>query len=92
MAEHPLSAIQRIDPKMMDHLKDMSELIYCSGALPRKVKLLRAMAFDPEIYQEIGLTERGRVPISIASPQDMTRPVTERSGLGVAGIGMGGWA
>ena len=38
MAEHPLSAIQKIDPRMMDHLKEMSELIYCSGALPKKVK------------------------------------------------------
>ena len=71
MAEHPLAAIQKIDPKMMDHR------LRQSGA---------------EICQEIGLTERGCVPISIASPQDMTRPVTERSGLGVAGPGMGGWA
>jgi alkylhydroperoxidase/carboxymuconolactone decarboxylase family protein YurZ len=46
MAEHPLSALQKIDPRMMDHLKEMSELIYCSGALPKKVKLLMAMAFD----------------------------------------------
>jgi alkylhydroperoxidase/carboxymuconolactone decarboxylase family protein YurZ len=55
MAEHPLSAIQKIDPKMMDHLKDMSELIYCSGALPKKVKLLMAMAFDAAHGADLGV-------------------------------------
>jgi len=55
MAEHPLSAIQGVDPKMMDHLKDMSELIYCSGALPKKVKLLMAMAFDAAHGADLGV-------------------------------------
>ncbi len=55
MPEHPLAAIQKIDPKMMDHLKDMSELIYCSGALPKKVKLLIAMAFDAAHGADMGV-------------------------------------
>jgi len=55
MAEHPLSAIQKIDPRMMDHLKEMSELIYCSGALPKKVKLLMAMAFDAAHGADLGV-------------------------------------
>jgi alkylhydroperoxidase/carboxymuconolactone decarboxylase family protein YurZ len=46
MPEHPLAAIQKIDPKMIAHLEEMSGLIYDSGALPKKVKLLIAMAFD----------------------------------------------
>jgi AhpD family alkylhydroperoxidase len=55
MPEHPLAAIQKIDPKMMDHLKEMSELIYCSGALPKKVKLLIAMAFDAAHGADMGV-------------------------------------
>jgi len=55
MAEHPLATLQKIDPKMMDHLKDMSELIYCSGALPKKVKLLMAMAFDAAHGADLGV-------------------------------------
>jgi alkylhydroperoxidase/carboxymuconolactone decarboxylase family protein YurZ len=55
MPEHPLAAIQKIDPKMMDHLKDMSELIYCSGALPKKFKLLIAMAFDAAHGADLGV-------------------------------------
>jgi alkylhydroperoxidase/carboxymuconolactone decarboxylase family protein YurZ len=55
MPEHPLAAIQKIDPKMMDHLKDMSELIYSSGALPKKIKLLMAMAFDAAHGADLGV-------------------------------------
>ena len=55
MPEHPLAAIQKIDPRMMDHLKEMSELIYCSGALPKKVKLLMAMAFDAAHGADLGV-------------------------------------
>lgn len=46
MADHPLSILEKIDPKMMGHLKDADDLIYGPGALPKKFKLLMAMAFD----------------------------------------------
>jgi alkylhydroperoxidase/carboxymuconolactone decarboxylase family protein YurZ len=46
MPEHPLATLEKLDPKMGDHLKDMSDLIYGPGALPKKFKLLMAMAFD----------------------------------------------
>lgn len=55
MPEHPLAAIQRLDPKMMDHLKDMNGFIYCSGVLPRKIKLLMAMAFDAAHGADMGV-------------------------------------
>ncbi len=46
MTEHPLSPIMKIDPELMDHLRRTDALVYADGALPRKVKLLMAMAFD----------------------------------------------
>jgi alkylhydroperoxidase/carboxymuconolactone decarboxylase family protein YurZ len=46
MPEHPLAAVCKIDPKMTDHLKEMHDLIYGSGVIPKKYKLLIAMAFD----------------------------------------------
>ncbi len=46
MAENPLSTLANIDPAMMTRLKELDEFIYGSGALPRKIKLLIAMAFD----------------------------------------------
>ncbi len=55
MAEHPLSAMMRIDPKFMDNLKNMEELVYNDGALPRKIKLLIAMAFDAAHGADMGV-------------------------------------
>ncbi len=46
MAEHPLATIMKIDPSFMAHLKTTDDFIYSEGALPRKYKLLIAMAFD----------------------------------------------
>jgi len=46
MNEHPLATLQKLDPQMMDHLQTTNALIYADGALPKKFKLLMAMAFD----------------------------------------------
>ena len=46
MAEHPLAVLGRIDPELMDHLKATDQLVYTTGALSRKIKLLMALAFD----------------------------------------------
>jgi alkylhydroperoxidase/carboxymuconolactone decarboxylase family protein YurZ len=34
------------DPDLINHLKETDELIYGAGALPKKFKILMAMAFD----------------------------------------------
>ena len=46
MAEHPLDALRKLDPVIMDHLEKTNELVYGEGALPKKYKYLMAMAFD----------------------------------------------
>jgi len=46
MPDHPLSTMRKLDPEFMKHLEDTSTLVYREGALPRKFKLLMAMAFD----------------------------------------------
>lgn len=46
MAEHPLATMQKLDPEFMEHLEGTNALVYADGALPRKVKLLIALAFD----------------------------------------------
>jgi len=42
----PLEALGKIDPEMLKRLREQDEFVYADGALPRKVKLLMAMAFD----------------------------------------------
>ena len=46
MTEHPLATMKKLDPEFMKHIDATDALVYADGALPRKVKLLMAMAFD----------------------------------------------
>jgi alkylhydroperoxidase/carboxymuconolactone decarboxylase family protein YurZ len=46
MPENPLSTAMKIDPKVVEHMKTTDDWVFADGALPKKVKLLMAMAFD----------------------------------------------
>ncbi len=46
MPGNPLETITKIDPEFMEFIRGSDKLIYGDGALPRKIKLLIAMAFD----------------------------------------------
>jgi alkylhydroperoxidase/carboxymuconolactone decarboxylase family protein YurZ len=46
MAENPLSTMQNLDPELVRRMRESEEFAYADGALPRKFKLLIAMAFD----------------------------------------------
>ncbi|MFZ2055483.1 MAG: carboxymuconolactone decarboxylase family protein [Candidatus Aminicenantales bacterium] len=46
MEENPLSTLEKLDPKIVNHLKEANGFIYSEGALPKKYKLIMAMAFD----------------------------------------------
>ena len=41
-----LEMLAKIDPDMRKRLHEQDEFVYADGTLPRKVKLLIAMAFD----------------------------------------------
>ncbi len=46
MPDHPLSTMRKLDPEFMKYLEDTDALVFADGALPRRIKLLIAMAFD----------------------------------------------
>jgi alkylhydroperoxidase/carboxymuconolactone decarboxylase family protein YurZ len=46
MAGNPLEALARLDPDMVEQLKTGDQFVFADGALPGKVKLLMAIAFD----------------------------------------------
>jgi alkylhydroperoxidase/carboxymuconolactone decarboxylase family protein YurZ len=52
---HPLETLAKIDPQIMAHLRGADDLIYGNGALPRKMKLLIALAFDAAHGAEDGV-------------------------------------
>jgi alkylhydroperoxidase/carboxymuconolactone decarboxylase family protein YurZ len=46
MAEHPLKIFEKIDPELFNLVKNTNAFALADGALPRKFKLLIAMALD----------------------------------------------
>jgi alkylhydroperoxidase/carboxymuconolactone decarboxylase family protein YurZ len=46
MAEHPLKIFEEVDPELLKLVKDTNTFALADGALPRKFKLLIAMALD----------------------------------------------
>ena len=46
MAEHPLKVLMENDPELIELLKKAEEFELSDGALPKKVKLLIALALD----------------------------------------------
>ena len=46
MAEHPLKVLEKLDPALLKHVNEGSEFALAEGALPRRYKLLIAVALD----------------------------------------------
>jgi len=46
MAENPLAILEKIDPQLLKFVRDTNAFALADGALPRKIKLLIAMALD----------------------------------------------
>lgn len=46
MQEHPLKTLEKLDPKLLSLVEETTEFAFSDGALPRKFKLLIAMALD----------------------------------------------
>ena len=44
--EHPLKIYEKLDPDLLEHIENSRNFVFDDGALPRKFKLLIAMAFD----------------------------------------------
>jgi alkylhydroperoxidase/carboxymuconolactone decarboxylase family protein YurZ len=69
MSEHPLAALHRLDPDLMAHLQATDPLIYADGALPRKFKLLVAMAFDAAHGAEGGVRSLAKAALGAGATQ-----------------------
>ena len=46
VTEHPLKIYEKLDPDLLKHVENSLDFAFDDGALPRKYKLLIAMAFD----------------------------------------------
>jgi alkylhydroperoxidase/carboxymuconolactone decarboxylase family protein YurZ len=46
MAEHPLTIFEKTDPQLRKLVQSSNDFTFADGALPKKIKLLIAMALD----------------------------------------------
>jgi alkylhydroperoxidase/carboxymuconolactone decarboxylase family protein YurZ len=46
VTEHPLKIYEKLDPALLKHVENSRDFVFADGALPRKFKLLIAIAFD----------------------------------------------
>jgi alkylhydroperoxidase/carboxymuconolactone decarboxylase family protein YurZ len=46
VTEPPLKFYEKLDPDLLKHIENSRDFVFAQGALPRKFKLLIAMAFD----------------------------------------------
>lgn len=70
MPEHPLSPIMKLDPKLMEHLRAADDVVYADGALPKRIKLLIALAFDAAHGAEQGVTALARAATREGASKD----------------------
>ncbi len=73
MPGHPLAAIWKLDPDLKAHIERADEFTYNDGALPKKFKLLIALAFDAALGKERGVASLARQALAAgASMQEIT--------------------
>lgn len=70
MTEHPLNTIKDIDPKLFGIIEQTQQLALGDGALPRKVKLLIAIALDAAHGSVDGVASLSRVAIQAGATKE----------------------
>jgi alkylhydroperoxidase/carboxymuconolactone decarboxylase family protein YurZ len=65
-----LSTMLKIDPAFMHHIKGVEDMVYGDGALPRKVKLLIAMAFDASHGAVSGVKSLGQSAVKAGATKE----------------------
>ncbi len=87
MPYDPLETFGKIDPEMLKRVREQNEFIYADGALPRKVKLLIAMAFDAAHGAENGVrslaTQAKKAGATTKEIAEALRVACHVSGVGV---------
>ncbi|MFC2122252.1 carboxymuconolactone decarboxylase family protein [Bacteroidota bacterium] len=70
MAEGPLKTIEQLDPKLMSLVEDARQLALSDGALPRKVKILIALALDAAHGATEGVKALANLAIQAGATKD----------------------
>jgi AhpD family alkylhydroperoxidase len=86
MPEHPLALLEQLDPEFMKKIAETNALVYADGALPRKFKLLIALAFDAAQGAENGVRSLGAQALAAGATRteiaEVLRVAYQLSGVG----------
>lgn len=86
MTEHPLKIYEKLDPELLKHVGNSAEFIFNDGALPKKIKLLIAMAFDASFGAAQGVKSLARQAVEAgATREEITE--TLRVAQHLSGVG-----
>jgi len=86
MSEHPLKIFEKLDPELLKLVENTNRFALADGALPRKFKLLIAMALDASLGAVQGVKALARAAMQAgATREEITeavRVVNYISGVG----------
>ena len=70
MPEHPLKTIEEIDPKLFNLVQETRELALGEGVLPRKYKILIALALDAAQGATEGVTSLAQAAMDAGATKE----------------------
>ena len=86
MTENPLNTIERLDPKLFQLVDDTRQLALSDGAIPRKYKILIALALDAAHGATDGVKALANLAIQAGSTKEEIAE-TLRVAQYVSGVG-----
>ena len=86
MSESPLKILEKLDPELLRVVENARELALADGALPRKFKLLIAMALDASHGAVQGVKSLAQAAIQAGASKDEIREAL-RVAQYVSGVG-----
>jgi alkylhydroperoxidase/carboxymuconolactone decarboxylase family protein YurZ len=86
MSEHPLKIFEKLDPELLKLVESTNRFALADGALPRKFKLLIAMALDASLGAVQGVKSLAQAAIQAGATREeiveIVRVVNYVSGIG----------
>jgi alkylhydroperoxidase/carboxymuconolactone decarboxylase family protein YurZ len=73
MSEHPLKVLEKLDPELLKLVEDNSKFALSDGALPRKYKLLIALALDASLGAVQGVKTLAQAAMQAGATKEEVR-------------------
>ena len=70
MQEHPLKTLEKLDPKLISMVEETRKLAFADGALPRKFKLLIALALQAALLADGGIKSFAQLALQAGATKE----------------------